>query len=240
MRASAGYHYQPETGLYRVRHRDYHAQLGKWLQRDPIGYVDGMNLYQYVGSMPTYYVDPMGTDRWVSGTGHLEITYPVYNVDGSIKEYRRYEYGPYMDADTSLLGALGVGLGATVWDVKGGIWYEVVKEEDISGTRYETCREADIKLHNAMEAMAATPPRYRMGHNSRNMVTIWRNFGIKSAKYEAWAKYDLEQALKHARTAALYEEFGFDKRASLYRKLGKKYREQAKNNSQLVAVDDLG
>jgi len=31
-----GYYFDNETGLYHVRHRMYHATLGRWLQRDPI------------------------------------------------------------------------------------------------------------------------------------------------------------------------------------------------------------
>jgi len=31
-----------------------------WLQRDPLGYVDGANLYEYCGSMPLISLDPPG------------------------------------------------------------------------------------------------------------------------------------------------------------------------------------
>jgi RHS repeat-associated protein len=50
----------PETGLYQHRYRYYHPQLGRFVNRDPIGYRGGMNLYGYVGGMPTVYVDPWG------------------------------------------------------------------------------------------------------------------------------------------------------------------------------------
>ena len=40
----AGYRFDTETGLYHVRHRFLHPTLGRWLQRDPIGYEDGMGL----------------------------------------------------------------------------------------------------------------------------------------------------------------------------------------------------
>jgi hypothetical protein len=33
-----------------VRHRVYDPELGRWTRRDPIGYVDGMGLYENVGS----------------------------------------------------------------------------------------------------------------------------------------------------------------------------------------------
>ena len=35
----------PETGLQLNRERYYHVSLGRWISRDPIGYVDGSNLY---------------------------------------------------------------------------------------------------------------------------------------------------------------------------------------------------
>jgi len=55
----AGYWRDGATGLYHVRFRMYHPDLG-WIQRDPFGYVDGMNMYEYCGSGPTKYVDPSG------------------------------------------------------------------------------------------------------------------------------------------------------------------------------------
>ena len=65
-----GYYHDWETGLYHVRNRYYHEQLG-WITRDPAGYVDGMSLYQYCGSRATAAVDPMGLGlmyvRYVSG-----------------------------------------------------------------------------------------------------------------------------------------------------------------------------
>lgn len=46
--------------MYHVRYRMYHPTLGRWLQRDPVGYVDGMGLYEYMGSRPVAHVDPTG------------------------------------------------------------------------------------------------------------------------------------------------------------------------------------
>ncbi|MHC4867564.1 MAG: RHS repeat domain-containing protein [Planctomycetota bacterium] len=47
------------------RHRYYDYYTGRWLTHDPLGvdpagYVDGMNLYQYVRSNPVWLVDPAG------------------------------------------------------------------------------------------------------------------------------------------------------------------------------------
>jgi hypothetical protein len=40
--------------------RWYDAELGRWLMRDPAGYPDGPNQYQYVRSDPITHVDPTG------------------------------------------------------------------------------------------------------------------------------------------------------------------------------------
>jgi len=55
-----GYRFDPETGLYHVRYRYYHLTLGRWMAREPMGYVDEMSLYQYVASNPVRYFDPFG------------------------------------------------------------------------------------------------------------------------------------------------------------------------------------
>lgn len=52
--------YDPESSNYYYRARMYSPVLGRFLQMDPLGYVDGMNLYAYVSNNPITYVDPMG------------------------------------------------------------------------------------------------------------------------------------------------------------------------------------
>ena len=52
-----------ETGLQLNRHRYYAAHLGRWINRDPIGYEGSKwNLYEYVRSQPRRHTDPNGTD----------------------------------------------------------------------------------------------------------------------------------------------------------------------------------
>ncbi len=61
-------------GLYYYRARIYSPALGRFLQPDPIGYADSMNLYQYCGNNPTNFIDPWGA-----------MLYPVPFTEGGRK-----------------------------------------------------------------------------------------------------------------------------------------------------------
>jgi RHS repeat-associated protein len=52
--------YDSETGNYYYRARYYKPLIGRFLQTDPIGYNDGLNMYMYVGDNPGNLVDPWG------------------------------------------------------------------------------------------------------------------------------------------------------------------------------------
>ena len=61
-----GQRYNDEVGLYHFLFRSYSPEFGRWLQRDPLGYVDGANLYEYVMSSPLTLIDPLGLFFWFS------------------------------------------------------------------------------------------------------------------------------------------------------------------------------
>jgi len=55
-----GQRYDAATGQYHFWARTHSPQLGRWVQRDPYGYPDGLNSYQYAVSDPIYYTDLLG------------------------------------------------------------------------------------------------------------------------------------------------------------------------------------
>jgi len=73
-----GYFLDVETALYQVRNRYYDLRLSTFISRDPLGYSEGANLYQYVDSTPIIKVDPSGLGGMVeppiSWTGGRELS----------------------------------------------------------------------------------------------------------------------------------------------------------------------
>ena len=55
-----GYRFDSSTGIYQVRFRYLHSQLGRWLSRDPIQELGGYNLYCAFENLPTSKTDVDG------------------------------------------------------------------------------------------------------------------------------------------------------------------------------------
>lgn len=55
-----GREYDAETGLYYYRARTMHPGLGRFMQHDPLMYVDGYNMYSYVFNEPVRFTDYSG------------------------------------------------------------------------------------------------------------------------------------------------------------------------------------
>jgi len=56
-----GRRYDAESELYYYRARYMNPALGRFMNPDPKGFIDGLNLYEYAMSNPLRYVDPRGT-----------------------------------------------------------------------------------------------------------------------------------------------------------------------------------
>lgn len=72
----AGYQWDPIIKMYYVRNRVFDPYTGRWTRRDPLGYVDGMSLYEYASSAPVGAADTTGL---AAGVPHI----PMPGDDGS-------------------------------------------------------------------------------------------------------------------------------------------------------------
>jgi RHS repeat-associated protein len=72
--AFTGHALDIETGEYYCRARYFDPSLGAWLGRDPSGYADGGNLYQYCRSNPWGLFDPYG----LNGQGKVLTTWDKF------------------------------------------------------------------------------------------------------------------------------------------------------------------
>jgi RHS repeat-associated protein len=70
-----GREYDAESGLYHYRARAYDPEAGRFLQRDPLGYVDGLSDRQYGGSRPSTARDPSGlkSECWTNSFYRLAL-----------------------------------------------------------------------------------------------------------------------------------------------------------------------
>ncbi len=111
-----GYRYEPESGLYHVRNRMYVNGLGRWAQRDPIGYKGGVTFYEYVSQNPVKWCDPLGLAQvevgvdisfgiwskwWTRGTNPGEtFDYEIIKWEKNKLIYKAY--GETMEVDEEL------------------------------------------------------------------------------------------------------------------------------------------
>jgi len=55
---------EEENGLFYMRARYYDPEVGRFINKDPIKYLGGLNLFTYVGNNPIFEGDPLGVQPY--------------------------------------------------------------------------------------------------------------------------------------------------------------------------------
>jgi RHS repeat-associated protein len=133
-----GQYFLIESGLHYNWHRHYDPTIGRYLQTDPLGFVDGPSVYAYARSAPTQYVDPDGRLAWwvlpVVFAG-ADFAWQLYQNNGDITCVNPWEVA---EAALSGLGLNPAGLAGRA--ALGGEYDILLACRDLSGLREQlTC-----------------------------------------------------------------------------------------------------
>ncbi|MCI0629301.1 MAG: dockerin type I domain-containing protein [Phycisphaerales bacterium] len=77
-------------GMYTVRFRHYRPELGRWLARDPLGYVQGVNLFGYAKSDPVFWTDPSGLFAQSGTSVTMTKVWTFSGINNWCSEERRF------------------------------------------------------------------------------------------------------------------------------------------------------
>jgi len=188
----AGGLYDPLTGLVKFGVRDYDPDIGRWLAREPLRLLSGLDAYAYCMGDPIDFIDPSGLQQ-VPATGEIQrivdtaiidsTTWQAFsgNAGRNVDQARRY-------VDTKCLGTVDLQhvvsaavTGELQWSL-GGILQET--------NQYLHGQESGWQSEDIMSNVIGRTARYYSEKNDtsigQEVERLLTNAGIEGPLYADW------------------------------------------------------
>jgi RHS repeat-associated protein len=122
-----------DGGLYFMKRRYYDSETGRFIQKDPIGIIGGLNVYTYAGNNPVTYIDPEGLIAPVIVAGiilagfmgaGLSLSHtPIFNtINTGLSGVNEYDANLNTDGAADKLNKVMSDLGNVAESIKNDIW----------------------------------------------------------------------------------------------------------------------
>jgi len=183
----AGMWYTPDLALYHSQTRSYRTDVGRYIQRDPIGFAGDANLYTYAGNNPISYFDPSGLIRF-GDEGDLLST--VLDLDTtSDPKWENYELGsgvPSLRIDWDSFGdisSLGADISAAIDTITSALdvqkkYYEGIFEKGKFIGKYEGSHPLwSLKYHGGGRGRIPSSIIDRQISTFFKKITFFNRFG---------------------------------------------------------------
>lgn len=188
-----GREYDGETGTYYFRNRSLHPVLGRFMQKDPFTYINGMNDFAYVKNSVVNYSDPYGL--FVIGKSPI----PSFNDEDSWSDDCNFGKGCYKNRFHEHIfyeDCTNVGYGNKMTGRVTDNWADI---EDYSHFRYglddDIMKDAVEKLRNTPEWNIDLPngkKYWATSHNCQDFIDAalkeYKKNGGRLVGYEEYIK----------------------------------------------------